>query len=113
MHVIPLAFSCKENQQTRPEQAQDRETSSERSDRLSRLQVTPEKVLPQTQATLMLLSAYIHLLRCSKRIPSELANALAGKRLLASAAEGKGAARWYKDVKVVPNVTEVCILWPH
>ena len=55
----------------------------------------------------MLLSAYISLLRSSKHIPQGLICAIAGRRLLASAAEGKGAARWYKDVKVVPNVKEV------
>ena len=60
-------------------------------------------------ASSLLLSAYINLSRSSKNIPPELTSAIAGRRLLASAAEGKGAARWYKDVKVVPNVNEVFV----
>ena len=56
----------------------------------------------------MLLSTYINLTRCSKAFAAPgTALDLACARAYASAAEGTGAARWYKDVKVVPNVTEV------
>lgn len=61
-----------------------------------------------TSSFRMLLSAFVKLSRCSKQlIVPEGAHEILSARSLASAAEGKGAPRWYKDVKVVPGNAEV------
>lgn len=69
-----------------------------------------QTILPVLISPIMLLSAYIKLSRCSKQlsIPATACE-LAFARSFASAAEGKGAPRWYKEVNVVPDNEEVLL----